>query len=155
MKLPLPVIQKDADGRFLPPIIYRHPSATIAQGNIEPVPMIIGVSSSEMSGFLASKPEVFFITLCFYYNLMILIDIKGIAGKTTTDEINRTIFSSDTVLKHFIRSILSRNFVDPELLSDLVAFEYFSGLNVTERHEQAKDLVEEVVADLFKDYECR
>jgi hypothetical protein len=76
---------------------------------------------------------------------------EGLAGKSTLDEINRTIFSSEVVLRHFIRSILSRSFVDPELLSDLVAFEYFSGLNVTERQEQAKDLVEEVTFSLMVD----
>ena len=55
MKSPLPIIQKDADGRFLPPIVFKQPASSLSEGNFEGVPLIIGVSSYEMSGFLPSN----------------------------------------------------------------------------------------------------
>jgi hypothetical protein len=62
------------------------------------------------------------------------------------EEISTSIFASNTVLKQFVRAILTRGSFYPELAADLVTFEYFSGLNISDprRFEQAMDILEEV-----------
>ncbi|CAL8125174.1 unnamed protein product [Orchesella dallaii] len=122
---PSAVIQKEDDGRFLPPLIDKDPATKISLGRFETVPVIIGITSSEMSGFLPS-----------------------LAGKPQ-EMLSSTIFSGTSVLKQFIRAILSRSSfgLDADLVAQLVSFEYFAGLNVSERQDQAKDLVEEMLSD--------
>lgn len=122
LRIPLPVIQKGPDGRYLPPLIHEDPLGKIEKGQFLNVPIIIGVTNSEMSGFLAS-----------------------LSGKQEV-EFNSTIFTGSNVLRQFIRQVLARTpfNLDMESVSRLVTFEYFSGLNISERQEQAKDLIEEV-----------
>lgn len=66
------------------------------------------------------------------------------------------VLSSEVVLEGFLRSVLSRYSTpfqgDPlnsEAASKLLTFEYFSGLNLTQKREQAWDLLEEV-ANIMK-----
>lgn len=53
-KIPTPVVQRDADGRFLPPILSTDPHLAFRTGRFEQVPLLLGVSSAEMAGFLSS-----------------------------------------------------------------------------------------------------
>ncbi len=71
--------------------------------------------------------------------------LARLSGKQEV-EFNSTIFSGSNVLRQFIRQVLSRTSfnLDLESVSRLVTFEYFAGLNIIERQEQAKDLTEEV-----------
>lgn len=54
------------------------------------------------------------------------------------------VFANQDSLKQFIRTILSMRSPSPDVVTEIVSFEYFAGLNVTERVEQAADLLEEV-----------
>ncbi|CAG7681484.1 unnamed protein product [Allacma fusca] len=125
VKMPLPIVQRNADGRFLPPIVSLSPSTAFTTGNFEQVPLILGVSAAEMAGFLPS-----------------------LAGKSAK-EVPTSVLGSNAVLKQFIRSFVSRGPTDPEVVSQLVTFEYFAGLNVTQRVEQAVDLLEEMISDFL------
>lgn len=124
-KSPLPVIQKEHDARFLPPLIHENPIKRIAKGKFQNVPIMIGVTSSEMSGFLSS-----------------------LAGRSEST-LSSTLFSGSNVLRQFVREVLGRTLfgLNGESVAQLAAFEYFGGLNISERQEQAKDLVEEVMHD--------
>lgn len=72
--------------------------------------------------------------------------LASITGREHNDNnVAPNIFLNRNVLKQFIRAILSRN-TDSELLSELITFEYFAGLNISDplRYEQATDITEEV-----------
>jgi hypothetical protein len=57
--MPLPVIQKESDGRFLPPLLFQTPKTTLKNKDFSSsaVPLIIGVNSQELKGFLPSNSQ--------------------------------------------------------------------------------------------------